>query len=146
VTYVTKDEKLCFLGFTVNLQEVQSYFKGENLREGRAACKPLEDKLRGRHNIELHLKGTPFQQMVWAELKRLQHGVTISYQELATRLGMPRAVRAVASAIGRNPVSILIPCHRVLRSDSSLGGYRWGLPLKEKLLAYEHTHGQSYAF
>ena len=81
--------------------------------------------------------GTPFQERVWTELRRIPYGETRSYTQIAEAIGAPSAVRAVASACARNPVSLIIPCHRVLRRTGALGGYRWGLERKERLLARE---------
>jgi AraC family transcriptional regulator, regulatory protein of adaptative response / methylated-DNA-[protein]-cysteine methyltransferase len=81
--------------------------------------------------------GTSFQQRVWRELSNLSMGETASYQTLARRIGAPQAVRAVGTACGANPWSLFIPCHRVVRTNGHLGGYAWGLPVKEWLLAHE---------
>lgn len=81
--------------------------------------------------------GTPFQQAVWAELRRVPYGETATYGELAARLGAPGAVRAVGSANGRNPVAVLVPCHRVIGSDGNLRGYAGGVERKLALLALE---------
>lgn len=81
--------------------------------------------------------GTVFQQSVWAELQKIPYGETVSYGELARRVGNPKAVRAVGLANGSNPISIIIPCHRVIGSNGSLVGYGGGLPTKEALLALE---------
>lgn len=88
-------------------------------------------------SFPLDLQGTDFQQRVWQALQTVPFGTTLSYGALAQRLGKPTAVRAVASACGANPVAIVVPCHRILRGDGSLGGYRWGLERKRKLLALE---------
>ena len=80
---------------------------------------------------------TPFQQSVWAELRRVPFGKTLSYGELARRVGAPRAARAVGQAVGANPIPILIPCHRVIRSDGALGGFSAGLEIKQWLLRHE---------
>ena len=85
-------------------------------------------------------RGTPFQQRVWAELRRIPYGRTISYGELARRLGDARLTRAVGAANGANPVGIVIPCHRVIGADGGLVGYGGGLPMKEALLAWEAAH------
>lgn len=90
-----------------------------------------------RPDLPLEIRGTAFQVTVWNFLTSLGDGVTLSYAELARRLGRPRAVRAVASACARNRIAVLIPCHRVLRGDGGLGGYRWGLERKAALLASE---------
>lgn len=87
--------------------------------------------------VPLDLIGTAFQKRVWDALMKIPPGETRSYAALAAELGAPRAARAVASACAHNRVAILVPCHRVIRGDGSLGGYRWGLPLKSRLLARE---------
>lgn len=87
--------------------------------------------------IPLHLVGTDFQQQVWNELLNIPYGATTSYKEIAQSIGKPKAVRAVAGAIGANGISILIPCHRVVGSDNSLTGYAGGLEAKKMLLQIE---------
>ena len=90
-------------------------------------------------NFDLSLapQGTPFQQKVWSELQKIPYGDTISYGELARRIGNSNASRAVGLANGSNPIPIVIPCHRVIGSNGKLTGYGGGLPIKEKLLALE---------
>ena len=90
-----------------------------------------------KHPIKLDVKGTDFQLKVWHELMKIPFGNTATYQEVAERIGEPKAVRAVATAIGQNPVAVIIPCHRVVRSDGSIGEYHWGRDLKKKLLDWE---------
>ena len=89
-------------------------------------------------NLE-KLKGTAFQKKVWRELLQIPKGKTITYKELAKKVGIPKAIRAVANAVGANPLAPTIPCHRVVRSDGSLGGYsgRGGIKTKLKLLKKE---------
>jgi AraC family transcriptional regulator of adaptative response/methylated-DNA-[protein]-cysteine methyltransferase len=89
--------------------------------------------------IPLDLSGTLFQQHVWKELRLIPFGATISYSELAARIGRPDAVRAVANACGGNHVAVLVPCHRVIRADGTLGGYKWDLERKRALLEAEAT-------
>ncbi len=89
------------------------------------------------HQLPLDVRGTAFQEKVWAELRKIPLGETRSYADIATAVGQPGAVRAVGTANGSNPVSVLVPCHRVIRSDGSLGGYGGGLPNKVKLLEAE---------
>lgn len=84
-----------------------------------------------------HLAGTAFQQRVWAELLTIPKGETRTYGEIAKAIGRPQAFRAVGSAIGKNPVAILIPCHRVLAADRQIGGFYWGPEIKRQLLAAE---------
>jgi O-6-methylguanine DNA methyltransferase len=90
--------------------------------------------------LALRPSGTPFQQAVWRALTHIPFGETRSYQQLADAIGQPQAVRAVANAIARNPISWFIPCHRVIRSNGQLGGYAWGQPLKQTLLDWEQRH------
>ena len=85
----------------------------------------------------LHMIGAPFQLKVWEALLRIPSGQVTTYSEIATSIGHPKAVRAVGTAVGRNPVGWLIPCHRALRKSGALGGYHWGLPVKRAMLAYE---------
>jgi AraC family transcriptional regulator, regulatory protein of adaptative response / methylated-DNA-[protein]-cysteine methyltransferase len=85
----------------------------------------------------LHLIGAPFQIKVWEALLAIPSGHVTTYSDIAGAIGHPRAVRAVGTAVGRNPVSWLIPCHRALRKSGGLGGYHWGLPVKRAMLAYE---------
>lgn len=92
--------------------------------------------------VLLHLQGTNFQLKVWEALLRMPEQSLISYQDLARRIGEPDATRAVANAVGANPIAYLIPCHRVIRSSGALGGYRWGLERKAMMLAGEWL-GQS---
>jgi AraC family transcriptional regulator of adaptative response/methylated-DNA-[protein]-cysteine methyltransferase len=85
----------------------------------------------------LHLIGAPFQIKVWEALLAIPSGHVTTYSDIAGAIGHPRAVRAVGTAVGRNPISWLIPCHRALRKSGGLGGYHWGLPVKRAMLAYE---------
>lgn len=87
--------------------------------------------------VPLAMTGTPFQARVWTELRRIGYGETISYLELARRLGDPRAVRAVGGANGRNPVPVIVPCHRVIGADGSLTGFGGGIERKRWLLQHE---------
>lgn len=88
-------------------------------------------------DLPLDLKGTAFQARVWEALRRIPAGEVRSYAEVAATIGSPSAVRAVGTACGRNPAALVIPCHRVVRSDGGLGGYRWGLEVKRALLEAE---------
>ena len=86
---------------------------------------------------QLHMIGAPFQLKVWEALLTIPSGHVTTYSEIAEAIGKPKAVRAVGTAVGRNPVSWLIPCHRALRKSGALGGYHWGLPVKRAMLAWE---------
>ena len=92
---------------------------------------------RRKFQVPLDLQGTPFQVQVWQTLQKIPFGHAVSYAEEARMLGKPTAARAVGSANGRNPVPIIVPCHRVVAADGTLGGYSAGLPMKRKLLALE---------
>ena len=89
------------------------------------------------HTVPMHLIGSPFYVKVWKALLEIPMGHASTYSDVALRAGNARAVRAVGTAIGKNPISWLIPCHRALRKDGSLGGYHWGLSIKRAMLAYE---------
>jgi len=112
-------------------RQLEEYFAGE----------------RTRFDLALHPIGTPFQLAVWEELGRIPYGVTISYGELARRIGQPAAMRAVGAANGRNPLPIILPCHRVIGSNGSLTGFGGGLPTKRFLLSMEDriVHGDLFA-
>jgi AraC family transcriptional regulator of adaptative response/methylated-DNA-[protein]-cysteine methyltransferase len=98
----------------------------------------VADALAGkRANVEVDLLGTVFQKKVWDALMRIPPGETRSYADIAAQLGAPKSARAVAGACARNRIAVLVPCHRVVRGDGSVGGYRWGLPLKRRLLRRE---------
>jgi AraC family transcriptional regulator of adaptative response/methylated-DNA-[protein]-cysteine methyltransferase len=128
------------------LRETQEEFPHAELREDSSAAEDafrqvnawLEGKL-SPDALKLDLHGTPFQLRVWKAMLRVPHGETWSYTKLAKQAGNPRAVRAAASACARNPVGLLVPCHRIVRQDGSLGGYGWGLENKKRLLAHERS-------
>ncbi len=91
----------------------------------------------------LYLIGAPFQIKVWEALLAIPSGRVTTYSDIAGTIGHPKAVRAVGTAVGRNPISWLIPCHRALRKSGGLGGYHWGLPVKRALLAYESARAEA---
>ncbi len=134
------------LGDEASASGLQARFPQACLAEDRQGLAPLLARVRdwlarpeGPLELELDLQGTPFQRCVWQALQKIPSGVKISYADLARRLRLPTAARAVASACARNPVALAVPCHRVVRSDGGLSGYRWGVELKRKLLARETT-------
>jgi methylated-DNA-[protein]-cysteine S-methyltransferase len=92
---------------------------------------------RREFNLQLDLKGTPFQLAVWEQLRAIPYGTTVSYGELARRIDRPDRVRAVGGAVGRTPVPIIVPCHRVIGANGSLTGYGGGIPRKRALLEHE---------
>jgi len=100
----------------------------------------VADALAGRQaQVPVDLIGTAFQKKVWDALMKIPHGQTRSYSDIAQQIGNPRATRAVARACASNHLAIVVPCHRVVRGDGSLGGYRWGLPLKQRVLERERA-------
>lgn len=97
------------------------------------------DSAKGNMHLPIDIRGTAFQHRVWKALTELKRGETVSYAELAKRIGQPTATRAVASACAQNTIAVLVPCHRVVRSDGALSGYRWGVERKAELLKRERT-------
>lgn len=130
ITVMTPDEKVCALA-------LKAFPGSSNLLRRYQKHTLTEKKIRLPEKIDILLAGTPLQHQVWQALLKIPRGSTISYQELAHRIGKPKAVRAVGNAVGANPISPLIPCHRVIRSGGALGGYYWGLPEKIRLLKSE---------
>jgi len=114
------------------------------------AHRQLDEYFAGKRqefDLALHPRGTPFQLAVWMQLRGIPYGATISYGELARRVGNPAASRAVGAANGRNPLSIIVPCHRVIGAGGTLTGYGGGLPIKQYLLELERRtlHGDLFA-
>lgn len=108
------------------------------------AKRELEEYFAGRRKrfgVPLAPEGTPFQRAVWREIGKVACGETITYAELARRAGRPGAARAAGAATGRNPLGVIVPCHRIVGSDGSLTGYAGGLPRKQALLALESAGG-----
>ncbi|BDU15289.1 methylated-DNA--[protein]-cysteine S-methyltransferase [Lysobacter auxotrophicus] len=100
----------------------------------------VADALAGRQaQVPVDLIGTAFQKRVWDALMKIPHGETRSYSQVAEQIGHPKATRAVANACANNHLAIVVPCHRVVRGDGSLGGYRWGLPMKQRVLERERV-------
>ena len=114
--------------------------KTELLAEGKRQLLEYLTGLRRDFSLPLNPQGTDFQRAVWRALEDIPYGETLTYGALARRIGRPRAVRAVGQANHRNPLSIFIPCHRVVGADGSLTGYGGGLDLKQTLLALERSH------
>jgi methylated-DNA-[protein]-cysteine S-methyltransferase len=111
-------------------------------RHAETAVRQLREYFAGkrrRFDVPLHMEGTEFQRHAWAAMRGIPYGATISYADQAARIGRPRATRAVGAANGANPIPIIVPCHRVIASDGSLGGYALGLAMKRRLLALESS-------
>lgn len=141
---------LCGLAFAAELgpeatmADMRARWPAARFREDPEALRPAVDTaFGGKGEVRLALVGGPFQIKVWEALLAVPSGEVTTYSEIARRIGRPQAVRAVGTAVGRNPVSWLIPCHRVLRRDSGLGGYHWGLPVKRAMLAWEGARAEA---
>ncbi|MCK9332637.1 MAG: methylated-DNA--[protein]-cysteine S-methyltransferase [Candidatus Cloacimonetes bacterium] len=109
------------------IRQFDEYFKG----------------VRKQFDLPFFATGTPFQLMVWEELLKIPYGKTICYQDLASRIGNPPAQRAVGNALNKNPMAIIIPCHRVIAKSGEIGGFAVGKKIKRMLLAIEHKYGES---
>jgi AraC family transcriptional regulator of adaptative response/methylated-DNA-[protein]-cysteine methyltransferase len=129
--------------------DLMNEFPAAEIREDeqplRSSLQSIVEHLKGRSlqiNLPLDIQATAFQRLVWEQLRSIPYGVTSSYGEVAAAIGQQKAVRAVARACATNPVALVIPCHRVVREDKSLGGYRWGLERKKKLLETERSRAK----
>jgi methylated-DNA-[protein]-cysteine S-methyltransferase len=149
------DQGLCFVGSQGESFDELSMWaakkvKGFVLLDDEEYMKPYAEALKRYFNketkdlkISLDLYGTDFQKEVWSVLQTIPHGETMTYSEVARLLNKPKAVRAVSTAIGANPVMIVVPCHRVIGKNGSLTGFRGGLDMKERLLALEKGSGKT---
>ena len=111
------------------------------MAEWRENLSRLMDGREANPSLPLDIRATAFQRRVWEALQNIPRGETRSYSAVAKKIGMPKATRAVARACATNPVAVAIPCHRVMREDGDLGGYRWGIERKEQLLQLEQGRG-----
>ena len=141
---------ICGLAFAAEtgaeaaMADMRARWPEARFTEDPAALKPLVDAaFSQKGETRLHMIGAPFQIKVWEALLQIPSGHVTTYSEIAGAIGHPRAVRAVGTAVGRNPVSWLIPCHRALRKSGALGGYHWGLPVKRALLAWESARAEA---
>ncbi|EEW26160.1 methylated-DNA--[protein]-cysteine S-methyltransferase [Rhodobacter ferrooxidans] len=145
------DRGLCGLAFTEEcgldaaLADMQGRWPGATYVEDAATIAPLVTQAFAGGDTRLHLIGAPFQIKVWEALLRIPSGHVSTYSQIAGAVGHPNAMRAVGTAVGRNPISWLIPCHRALRKSGGLGGYHWGLPVKRAMLAWEAARADSAA-
>lgn len=145
---------ICYLGFTDNhrleaMNDLKSRFLHVMFREGQDEHQQrilqmwngeqILDKGMKTFTIPLCLKATDFQWKVWNELMKIPIGTTVTYKDVASAIHASGAYRAVGTAIGANPIAMLIPCHRVLRVDGGWGGYRWGISRKKRLLEWENS-------
>jgi len=143
------DRGLCGIGFAAAagdaaaMADLSGRWPRASFVEDPAALAPwVTAAFGGGGAAPLHVIGGPFQIKVWEALLAIPSGHVTTYSEIAQAIGHPKAVRAVGTAVGRNPVSWLIPCHRALRKSGGLGGYHWGLPLKRAMLAYEAARAE----
>lgn len=139
---------ICAVSFSDDQKELlldlQDNFPTGKLIADDAAVEPVAAKIatyvdqpKATYDLSLDICGTAFQKRVWEVLATIPHGKTVTYTDIAKKIGAPKAVRAVANACGANKLAVLIPCHRVVRSDGSLSGYRWGVDRKRVLLERE---------
>jgi len=140
------DRGICGIGFAAEtgaeavMEDMLARWPKARFVEDPTALKPLADEAfpqDGEASARLFLIGAPFQIKVWEALLQIPTGHVTTYSDIARAIGHPKAVRAVGTAVGRNPISWLIPCHRALRKSGGLGGYHWGLPVKRAMLAWE---------
>ena len=143
--YLVADEKV-LLGIHWTRQSIPMARSLDENPILKRAARQLEEYFSGartRFDLPTEQKGTEFQKRVWATLKKIPYGKTLSYSDVAKRVGSPRAVRAVGTANGKNRIPILIPCHRVIAASGQLAGYTGGISLKKTLLALEGSGGRS---
>ena len=144
---------VCMVDFLTSekafLKELKSLFRGEIVRDdqkNKAVLSQLKRYLKGelqRFDCPLDFRGTPFEKKVWSKLAKIPYGQTRSYKEIARAIGHPKASRAVGNANGKNPLPLIVPCHRVIESDGGLGGFGHGIKVKKQLLDFEKIHGLS---
>lgn len=143
ITLVADKEHLCAIYWDnqkIDRNKFPDIEKKDENKVLRSATKQLNSYLAGKKekfDIPIRLVGTNFQQRVWRALKSIKYGKTVSYGDIAKKIGNPKAVRAVGSAIGKNPLSIIFPCHRVIGSNGKLTGFAGGLKTKEFLIELE---------
>lgn len=117
----------------------QAAGNNEEIRQALVTVSDIIEQPKTEFDLSLALRGTAFQQLVWSALRNIPPGSTISYSELARRIGAPKSIRSVASACAANRLAVVTPCHRVVRKDGSLSNYHWGVGLKAELLRREKT-------
>lgn len=142
----TLNEMICALFITENQEKayktLQLNWPDYHLKQSEKGLDPLAKKIAANPaetDIHLIVSGTEFQQRVWKALCDIPAGKTAYYQNIAEKIGQPNAVRAVGTAIGKNPISLLIPCHRVVPKQGGVGNYAWGSDVKKRLLAWEKS-------
>lgn len=142
------DRGICGLGFTEefgrdwSMNDLSARWPNATYLED-PSIEPLVTEAMAGRTARLHLIGAPFQLKVWEALLQVPSGHVTTYSELGKAVGHPAAQRAVGTAVGRNPISFLVPCHRALRKSGGLGGYHWGLPVKRAILAWESARADA---
>jgi AraC family transcriptional regulator of adaptative response/methylated-DNA-[protein]-cysteine methyltransferase len=146
VLIASSSSGICFVSFPKDMShgvdELQSNFPNAVLIDKDEpahdrALEVIDGKVDQAAKIKLDISGSSFQKKVWDALFQIPYGNTSTYSAIAHQIGMPKATRAVGNAIGKNKIAVLIPCHRVVRSNGKLSGYRWGTNLKEQILREE---------
>jgi AraC family transcriptional regulator, regulatory protein of adaptative response / methylated-DNA-[protein]-cysteine methyltransferase len=150
----TTERGICHLGFVQTSEGdaidhlVEDWSQAEMIEDQRATAPLIEPIFnlgqRGKESLRLYLRGTNFQIKVWEALLTIPAGTVTTYENIATQIGKPAALRAVGTAVGHNPVAVLIPCHRVLRKDGNFGNYRYGSARKKAILGWEAANLPSY--
>lgn len=152
IVIAESDKGLCWLGFMVKgykgdgFERMKEFFpNSEFIRDDKKTKQTVDQVMEAwdhdtLDDIKLDLRGTEFQRSVWKALLQIPKGEVISYGDVANDIGKPKASRAVGSAVGENPVSLIVPCHRVVQSSGGLGNYGWGVDLKEKILQIESAN------
>lgn len=131
----TSEDSICEIFFGENWESNSTYKARNDVMAQKFTQQIFSQSENKPWNLQV--SGTSFQCEVWRAVLQIPYGSTITYSELAKNLGRPKAVRALANAVGANTIGWLIPCHRVIRSDGSLGGYRWGMARKQAMLSWE---------
>ena len=126
------EKGICHLSFSDTPKVLQQEFPKAQLEPSPY---PIDQSFIEQTPLDLH--GTPFQQSIWAALCQIPKGETITYEDVARRAGKPKAIRAAASAVARNKISLRVPCHRVVPKSGGVGNYRWGSARKQRILNYE---------
>lgn len=143
------DEGLVFVGSFDKENEIHQFISNIEIKDNQDKVKQYIDQLdeyfngtRNSFDLKIDINSSPFNETVWQALTKIPYGETTTYSDFANKINKPNAVRAVASAIGKNPLNIVIPCHRVIGKDGQLRGYIGGLEMKQSLLELEsrHTH------
>ena len=139
LSVAVNDEGLCWVGFDKNLDHARRHWPGAEFVEDKKATKPVSEAVRSGKvpALPFVLFGTEFQIKVWKELLKIRRGSVTTYQAVAKAVGKPKASRAVGSAVGANPLTIVVPCHRVINKSGHIDKYLWGGAVKRRLLEAE---------